>query len=367
MTPSPAKMTVLHWIMDVLASDMNLAEKAVTIAAVVLQTASNDLLADACRIDRRTVVRAKARPARDGWLHIGGVKSGGRGNVMTFNPGHPTLGAGVSFIHNEDAKEGQIATVLFGAFRDGSLVPTIKGWQNAIVSGAEKGGADATKGVEVVTLSVQGKGGGFVRKGGADALKDGGDAQKDGANAWPIAPLSASRARAQMESPSGIVNINRLSEESHPLTPSAPAASACVGEVLGPDEEHIGHGVILNCTTIRHPAFTISLPAIELGALAAGMSREEVRRHCSAHALQWAAEIEGGKAPRDVVPGKVANFLSASLMGVKNRADTQSVRMSRAAKESGRPGQPEESRYERRLRFATQAAERMGIETGVKS
>lgn len=132
---------------------------------------------------------------------------------------------------------------------------------------------------------------------------------------------SRASPRAQKESPSGIVNINRLSEDSHPLTPSAPAASAvCEGEILGPNEELLGHGVISNCETIRHAAFVISIPSIEIGALAAGMSRDEVKQHCISHALQWAAEIESGKPVRDVVPAKIANFLSASLMGVRNRS-----------------------------------------------
>lgn len=84
-------------------------------------------------------------------------------------------------------------------------------------------------------------------------------------------------------------------------------------------ETHAGHGVIVNCDTIRHPAFTISLPAIRLGTQASGLTAEEVKTHCIAHALQWAAEIEGGKLSGSVVPSKIANFLSASIMGATNR------------------------------------------------
>jgi hypothetical protein len=92
----------------------------------------------------------------------------------------------------------------------------------------------------------------------------------------------------------------------------------------------MGHGVLLNCETIRHPNFTISLPAIQLGTMASGKSAEQIKSDCLAHALQWAAEIEGGKSARDVVPGKIANFLAASIMGAKVRSDVAEVRKSKA-------------------------------------
>lgn len=72
-------------------------------------------------------------------------------------------------------------------------------------------------------------------------------------------------------------------------------------------------------TEIRHRAFVISLPAIELAVLAAGLPKPEIKRRCLANALQWAAEIDAGKLPRDVLPQKIANFLRASIMGEVNR------------------------------------------------
>jgi len=87
----------------------------------------------------------------------------------------------------------------------------------------------------------------------------------------------------------------------------------------GVSETHAGHGVFVNCETIRHPAFTISLQAIRMGTQASGLTADEVKTHCVAHALQWAAEIEAGKLSGSVVPSKIANFLSASIMGATNR------------------------------------------------
>lgn len=105
---------------------------------------------------------------------------------------------------------------------------------------------------------------------------------------------------------------------------SPPTPSAKLEPVEG--ECEIAHGVLLNCKTIRHPHFTISLPAIELGVLASGLSKDQIKDHCLAHALQWGAEIEGGKNFRDVIPTKIANFLSASIMAGKVRADVAEQR-----------------------------------------
>lgn len=103
------------------------------------------------------------------------------------------------------------------------------------------------------------------------------------------------------------------------------------GETRAPASvETLAHGVVVNCETIRHPSFSISIPAIELG-IAGRIPRDEVKRHCVSHALQWAAEIDGGKASASVVPGKIANFLVASIMGDMNRTASAELRRSKAA------------------------------------
>ncbi len=100
---------------------------------------------------------------------------------------------------------------------------------------------------------------------------------------------------------------------------------------IGQNETHAGHGVVVNCDTIRHPAFTISLPAIRMGTQASGLTADDVKTHCVAHALQWAAEIEAGKLSGSVVPSKIANFLSASIMGATNRKAAADGRKAKAA------------------------------------
>lgn len=91
-----------------------------------------------------------------------------------------------------------------------------------------------------------------------------------------------------------------------------------------PKDQH-PHGVTADAEIIQHRAFTISLPAIELGT-GGRLAKAEVKQRCLAHAMQWAAEIEGGKSAHSVVPSKIANFLSASLMGELNRAASFSRR-----------------------------------------
>ena len=91
-------------------------------------------------------------------------------------------------------------------------------------------------------------------------------------------------------------------------------------------EEHQGHGVYANGETIRHAEFAISLPGIQMQTLNAGMTANEVRAFCLAHALQWGVEIENGQRPDKVLPSKISNFLARSIMGSVNQARSQAVR-----------------------------------------
>lgn len=94
-------------------------------------------------------------------------------------------------------------------------------------------------------------------------------------------------------------------------------------------------GVFVNCETIKHRGFVISLPAIQLATIKLGLPKDEIKNRCLAHALQWAAEIDAGKLPRDVLPQKIANFLAASIMGEANR-DNRTVHRANARPVSSR-------------------------------
>lgn len=94
-------------------------------------------------------------------------------------------------------------------------------------------------------------------------------------------------------------------------------------------------GVFVNCETIKHRGFVISLPAIQLATIKLGLPKDEIKNRCLAHALQWAAEIDAGNLPRDVLPQKIANFLAASIMGEANR-DNRTVHRANARPVSSR-------------------------------
>lgn len=104
-------------------------------------------------------------------------------------------------------------------------------------------------------------------------------------------------------------------------------------------ETKVGVGVYVNCETVRHRAFTLSIPAIAMQLAMANIglsfteSTEVARDAAVAHALQWAAEIDNGKLTRDVVPSNPANFIRGSVarqytMGQRrpsNRAPTEAI------------------------------------------
>ncbi len=89
-------------------------------------------------------------------------------------------------------------------------------------------------------------------------------------------------------------------------------------------------GVFVNCDTIRHREFAISLPAIVLRVQASGATPDEVKAFATAQALQWATEIAIGKDPRKVVPEHMASAISASFMNAHNRSQISDVRLSKA-------------------------------------
>lgn len=103
----PDEIPFMTWVFDLLGSEMTSAEKVVTLAAVILQTGSVQELAEATRLNVRTVERSRARPAREGWLHIPFTgKEGGRGVRRTYKPAHPNSQNPVVFTGVLEAKAG---------------------------------------------------------------------------------------------------------------------------------------------------------------------------------------------------------------------------------------------------------------------
>lgn len=106
-------------------------------------------------------------------------------------------------------------------------------------------------------------------------------------------------------------------------------------------EQHVGHGVIVNCETIRHVDnhFQISIPAVMCRTLGV-LDEAEVKTKLQGFALQWGLEIEGGKAPDKVVPRNPLNWLVACLQGDETRKAVGKVKQVQARRDSGGPDRP---------------------------
>lgn len=118
-----------------------------------------------------------------------------------------------------------------------------------------------------------------------------------------------------------------------PSIPAAPIAVAHGPPASPPDapdaprdgEQSMGHGVFVNCDTVRHRGFTLSIEAIAMQLVIAnlGLSTNEARtlarQAALAHAMQWATEINGGRLSRDVVPSSPANFIRGSIVAQRNK------------------------------------------------
>lgn len=95
----------------------------------------------------------------------------------------------------------------------------------------------------------------------------------------------------------------------------------------------LGHGALINCETIRHPQFVISIAAVKMG-LALTHPDVDARQACSIAALQWAAAIEGGQRRHEVIPG---NITGAILGGVRMGKFREMEHETRAAKAAAAP------------------------------
>jgi len=108
-------------------------------------------------------------------------------------------------------------------------------------------------------------------------------------------------------------------------------------------EMGIGCGVFVNCETIRHRDFMISLKAIQL-QLCGTVPMDTIRSVAEGHALQWATDIGGGKSATRVIPTNTASFIRASIQRQNNDSAVTDVRK---AKARGQSKEPELSKLKR--------------------
>lgn len=84
-------------------------------------------------------------------------------------------------------------------------------------------------------------------------------------------------------------------------------------------ERDVGHGVLVNCETIRHRDFNISLKAIQL-QLCGTVPMERIKSVAEGFAIGWAADLEAGKRVSQVVPSNTASFIRASIQSSNSKA-----------------------------------------------
>lgn len=117
-------------------------------------------------------------------------------------------------------------------------------------------------------------------------------------------------------------------------------------------EEHIGSGVFVNCETIRHRDFSISLLGIEM-QLVGTVPMAEIKPVAIGHALQWALDIESGKPASRVVPSNPASFIRGSIQNQRNNSAVTDVRRAKAAA-------PKEAKSEKLKRLFQAVADEKG-------
>ena len=139
-----------------------------------------------------------------------------------------------------------------------------------------------------------------------------------------VEPTATSRAPIRAE---GIIN-NNIYNNNLPTLPLLEQEAAREGE------EAIGKGVFVNCETIRHASFEISLKAIQL-QLCGTVDMDTIKSVAAGHALQWATDIAGGKKVSTVVPTNTASFIRASIQNQANNAAVTEVRKTRVAGNGG--------------------------------
>lgn len=94
-------------------------------------------------------------------------------------------------------------------------------------------------------------------------------------------------------------------------------------------EDEVAPGLYVNCDTVRHRDFVLSISSIamQLALANIGLSRNQAtdvaRESSIAHAMQWSAEISAGKAVRAVVPAHPANFIRGAVISQHNRQQAQ--------------------------------------------
>jgi hypothetical protein len=286
------RMPFVEWLYRMSNAGLSIQARMIAIHAACFDVTGTKELGDLCGIkDERTVRKWKSDLYKLGWVIIG-QKGGGRGHGIKI---HAALrGVPVEFT---DIKPKNPDTLCIRLARETLSQDATHCMQNG---GTQCQSFDAERGAPDVRVSDQTP--------ARDAPISGETLAADAGvskESFPHTPFKENN------------NINNL-----PLTQKPASAS----------EEILGHGVVVNCETIRHANFTISIPGVALRCQASGLSTAEIKSKLTGIALQWAAEIEGGKKPKDVLPLSMNSALARAVMGDRFQEDVHAMRKGRAGK-----------------------------------
>jgi hypothetical protein len=125
------------------------------------------------------------------------------------------------------------------------------------------------------------------------------------------------------------VEVNNIYNKTNNLLHS-PLPTSVELEAPREGETEVPPGLFVNCETIRHRDFTISLTGIDM-QLCGTVPMEQIKSIALGHALSWATDIAAGKRADKVVPSNTANFIRASIKRQVNDDAVTDVRKTRAA------------------------------------
>jgi hypothetical protein len=305
----------------------------IAMCAACYDVTGNDELAAHMGLSARTFDRWKRVLADDGWVIVT-QRKGGRGiGVQVF----PALdGVLIEFSDIKPINPSKFDGGL-GAERGDRITPVKNVKTTANLVGVSERGAKITPVIRVKTPAKNVK---------TPANLVG--VSETGAN---LAGVSCADSRVE-DNNNIYNNINNLDKYNIQSTELEPARATAAPDA--PNTQDLGHGVIVNCETITHPKFSISLTGIHMQLLGA-VPLEEIKRIAIGHAMQWALDIEAGRAnafPAGV--GAPANVIRASIKAQQNRDAGHEARMARTTK----PDAPKESEVEKIARLVNAASER---------
>ena len=128
------------------------------------------------------------------------------------------------------------------------------------------------------------------------------------------------------------VEVNNIYNKTNNL--HSPLLTSVELEAAREGETEVSPGVFVNCETIRHRDFTVSLKGIDM-QLCGTVPMEQIKSIALGHALAWATDIAAGKRPDKVVPSNTANFIRASIRKQVNDDAVTDVRKKRMAGTGG--------------------------------